>query len=192
VTGPKLTASGTCENRVSAPAVTRRRLGFTAASVLVAASIPIMAASAAPLTLMVEASGALPGFRSADLPRYLALQMGEARFPDWRFEPASGDTPAPNRVEWRFRLNPYAGGGVRSMVRAPMIERNFAVHRPIRIETRLYLNGEYQTLVSGQATIQAGPDDRELAAAVTSLTQGLLGASGAYRGIDPGMHRGHL
>jgi hypothetical protein len=178
--------------RGSTLAVTRCRVGLIAARLLVAASIPVAATAASPATLIVEASGTLPGFRSADLARYLALQMGEAQLPEWRFEPAAGDRSAPNRVEWRFTLNPYAGGGVRSMVRAPLIEGNFAVRRPITIETRLYLNGEYQTLVSGQATIQAGADDRELAAAVTSLTQRLLGASGAYRAIDRGSRRGHL
>jgi hypothetical protein len=67
-----------------------------------------------------------------------------------------------------------------------MAERTFGVHRPITIEARLYLNGEYQMLVEGQATIQGGSDDRDLAAAIASLTQSLLGNSGAYRSIDTG------
>jgi hypothetical protein len=40
-------------------------------------------------------------------------------------------------------------------------------------------------LVEGQAIIQGGPEDRDLAAAVASLAQSLLGPSGAYRAIDP-------
>jgi len=49
---------------------------------------------------------------------------------------------------------------------------------------RLYLNDEFQTLVERQATIQGGPNDTELAAAVVSATASLLGPSGAYRAID--------
>ena len=71
-------------------------------------------------------------------------------------------------------------------------DRRFGVHRPVTIEARLYLNGEYQTLVEKQAIIQGGPNDPEFAAAVASATQNLLGPSGAYRAIDLGLRRGHL
>ena len=50
-------------------------------------------------TLDVEAYGAPPGFLNADLPRYLAQQMAEARLADWRFEPIAGHGGPPNRVE---------------------------------------------------------------------------------------------
>jgi hypothetical protein len=53
---------------------------------------------------------------------------------------------------------------------------------------RLYLKGEYQTLVERQAMIQGGPNDPELAAAVTSATDSLLGPSGANRASDTGQH----
>jgi len=49
--------------------------------------------AAAPLTLQVETSDTLPGFHRGDLPRYLALHMGEARLADWRFEPTKEVTP---------------------------------------------------------------------------------------------------
>jgi hypothetical protein len=39
-------------------------------------------------------------------------------------------------------------------------------HRPITIEARLYLNGQYQTLVENQAVVQGGPDDPDLGAPV--------------------------
>jgi hypothetical protein len=83
-------------------------------------------------------------------------------------------------------LNPYAGGEVRNFVRAPVNERGFGVHRPITIEVRLFLNGQYQSLVERQAMIQGGPNDPELAAAIASATESLLGPSGAYRAIDTG------
>jgi hypothetical protein len=139
-----------------------------------------------PMTLQVEAFGALPGFHLGALPRYLAPHMAGARLADWRFEPAAHKGSAPDRVEWRFKLNPYAGGEVRNFIRPHMAERTFAAHRPITIEARLYLNGEYQTLVKQQAVIQGGPDDPDLLAAVASVTQNLLGPQGAFRAIDSG------
>jgi hypothetical protein len=142
--------------------------------------------AAAPQILQVATSDTLPGFHLGDLPRYLALHMAEAWLADWRFEPAADKGSAPDRVEWKFKLNAYAGGEVRKFIRPHMAERTFAAHRPITIEARLYLHGEYQTLVEKQAIIQGGPDDPDLAAAVAAVTQNLLGPQGAFRTIDSG------
>jgi hypothetical protein len=150
----------------------------------VALSLFVPANAAAPLTLQVETSDALPGFHLRDLPRYLALHMAEARLTDWRFEPAADVGSAPDRVEWKFKMNPYAGGEVRNFVRPHMAQRTFAAHRPITIEARLYLNGQYQTLVEKQAIIQGGAEDPDLAAAVVGITQNLLGPQGAFRAIE--------
>jgi hypothetical protein len=147
------------------------------------------AIAAGPLTLQVEATDTLPGFHRGALPRYLAAHMAEARLVDWRFEPAADGGAALDRVEWRFKLNPYAGGEVRTFIRPHMADRTFAAHRPIRIEARLYLNGEYQTLVEKHAMIQGGPNDPDLAAAVASVTQNLLGPQGAFRATDSGRPR---
>jgi hypothetical protein len=143
-------------------------------------------AAAAPLTLQVEVSDTLPGFHIGDLPRYLALHMAEARLADWRFEPAADNGSAADRVEWTFKLNPYAGGEVRNFTRPHMAERTFGAYRPVTIEARLFLNGQYQTLVEKQAVLQGGPGDPDLAAAVASATQDLLGPQGAFRAIDTG------
>jgi hypothetical protein len=67
-----------------------------------------------------------------------------------------------------------------------MAERTFSAHRPVTIEARLFLNGQYQTLAEKQAVVQGGPDDPDLAAAVASVTQNLLGPQGAFRAIDTG------
>lgn len=142
--------------------------------------------AAAPITLRVEALLGLPGLNHSALSRFLAAHMADVALANWRFEPAETDTEAPNRVEWSFRLNPYAGGEVRNFVRPPVNEQGFGVHRPMTIEVRLFLNGEYQTLVERQAMIQGGPNDPEFAAAVASATESLLGPSGAYRAIDTG------
>ena len=144
------------------------------------------AVAAAPLTLQVEASDTLPGFHLGDLPRYLALHMAEARLPDWRFEPGADKGSAPDRVEWTFKLNPYAGGEVRNFTRPHMAERTFGAYRPVTIEARLFLNGHYQTLIEKQAIFQGGPNDPDLAAAVSAVTQNLLGPQGAFRAMDTG------
>jgi len=75
---------------------------------------------------------------------------------------------------------------VHTFERPQMAERTFAAHRAITIEARLYLNGEYQTLVKQQAAAQGGPGDPALATAVASVTQNLLGPQGAFRAIDSG------
>jgi hypothetical protein len=152
---------------------------------LVALVSPIAPVSAeAPITLKVHAFHGLPGLNHSALCSFLAAHMADAGLADWRFEPAEGDSAAPNRVEWTFKVNPYAGGEVRQFVREPVAEQGFGVHRPVTIEVRLYLNGEYETLVARQAMVQGGPNDTELAAAVASATASLLGPSGAYRAID--------
>ena len=152
--------------------------------------VPFVSASAS--ILKVEGSGGVPGFDGPELRRYLTLQMAEAQPADWHFEPAAaGGTPAPDRVQWNFKLGPYAGGEVRSFVPRQMDDVTFGVHRPITIEARLYLNGKYRTLAKEKAIIQGGPDDPNLAAAVAKLTQNLLSPSGAYGSIHRARNRGH-
>jgi hypothetical protein len=142
----------------------------------------------AQIILQIAAGDTLPGFHIGDLPRYLARQMAEVQLADWRFEPATGSGPALDRVEWRFKVSPYAGGEQRNFVRPHMDQRIFGAHRPVTIEARLYLKGEYQTIVEQQATIAGGPADPDLAAVVASVTRNLLGPQGAYRAIDSGRH----
>jgi hypothetical protein len=156
--------------------------------VLVAAFVPLV--SVAATSLKVEGWGAVPGFHSSQqLRRYLALHMAEAQPANWRFEPGpAGDARAPDRVKWRFKLDPYAGGEVRTFV--PPYTEAIGVHRPITIEARLYLKGKYQTLAKENAIIEVGPDDPDFAAAVASLTQKLLSRSGAYSSINRGLHQG--
>ena len=162
------------------------RAALAAGLALAATFVPFTATAATSVALKVEAADTLPGFHLADLSRYFALHMTTARLADWRFEPAVDKGSSPDRVEWTFKLNPYAGGEVRRFMRPHMAERIFGVHRPITIEARLYLNGEYQALVEKRVIIQGGPNDPDLAEAVASLTQNLLGPSGAYGAIDTG------
>ena len=163
------------------------RAAWVARLVLAVTFMPFawVIASAA-MTLQVQASTGLPGFHRDELQRYLALHMAEAGLGEWRFEPAADNGSAANRVEWCFKLNPYAGGEVRNFAHTSGYERELGVHRPITVEARLYLNGEYETLVEAQAIFHGGPSDPALAAAVASLTQNLLGPSGAYCTINSG------
>jgi len=170
------------------PILTRCRLVLVAVSVLVCWFAPIISAAAATsIILEVGAAGSPPGFQKGDLPRYLTLHMNDAGLTEWRFEPTMGEGLPANYVLWTFRLNPYAGGEVRSFRLQHM--RTGTFRRPITLEARLYLNGEYQTLVEGQAMIEGGPDDPDLASVVTKLTRSLLGPSGAYHRIDAGQRR---
>ena len=153
---------------------------------LVAALVPGTSAAAALTTLQVEATSGLPGFHRGELQRYLVLHMAKVGLGDWRFEPNAEGGSARDRVEWTFKLNPYAGGEVRSFVHTLVYQSRFGIYHPITIEARLYLNGEYQTLVEQQAIVQGGPDDAELATAIAGITQNLLGPKGAYRAIDTG------
>jgi hypothetical protein len=148
----------------------------------------VVSCAAAPLTLQVVATAGLPGFRQAKLTRFVAAQMVRAGLAEWRFAPATGAAPTPDRVEWNFKLNPYAGGEVRSFVNTQRYQDWFG-RRPVTIEARLYLNGEYQTLVEAQAVVQYGPNNPDLAAAVVRATRNLLGPVGAYRAIDTRQHR---
>ena len=163
------------------------RAAFVATLAPLACVWPFASVSGAtPITLKVEALAGLPGLHQSALSRFAATHMTDAGLADWRFEPAEGDSAAPNRVEWTFRLNPYAGGEVRNFVHTLVYEQRLGVHRPITIEARLYLNGEYQTLVEQQAIVQGGPDDADLATAIAGATQNLLSPKGAYRAIDTG------
>ena len=171
------------------PFSTRRRLMVAVMSVLVGWSAPITSAPASAITLEVGAADGLAGFQKGDLSRFLAQRMTDAGLTEWRFEPATGGGLPANYVLWEFRLNPYAGGEVRSFAPHHTVTGTLHSRHPITVEARLYLNGEYQTLVEGQALIEGGPDDPGLAAAVTQLTRNLLGPSGAYRHIDGGPGR---
>jgi hypothetical protein len=143
-------------------------------------------AAAADVMLAVLVDGSLPGFRQDNVAPYVAARMTEAAVSGWRFAP--GATPGSDRVEWRVTLDPYAGGGVRRYFPIPQVERAFGNRHRISVEARLYLDGQYQTLVLGQATILGGAQDNELADFIRGMTSDLLGEHGAYRSIDMGPH----
>jgi hypothetical protein len=164
---------------------------LVAGLILMTTLLPFAPAEAAePITLEVDATRGLPHLHHSALSRFIAEQMAKVGLSDWHFEPGERGVPAPNRVEWVIRLNAYAGGEVRNFARPVMDEQTFG-NRPITVEARLYLDGAYQTLVESQAIMKDGgdADDFNLAEAVASTTQRLLGPSGAYYAIESGQRR---
>jgi hypothetical protein len=161
-------------------------LKWRMALALVAAFVPLTPAAAS--LLEVGGSGGVPRFHSSEqLRRYLTLHMAEIQPVNWRFEPAeTGDAPASDRVKMAFQIGAVCWEAVRSFVPPYLDNKTFAVHRPITIEARLYLNGVYQTHVEETTIVEGGPDDPDLAAAVASLTQQLMSRSGTHRSINNG------
>ncbi len=106
----------------------------------------------------------MPGFDQIGLERYLTRQVAAMHLPGWRFQPAGLHAePAPNRLQWSFRLNPYAGGTARRIGPGGTA---IGLHRYVTVEVRLYLGGDYQTLSSGQTELEGGTDDAKLGALV--------------------------
>jgi hypothetical protein len=153
-----------------------------AAAVLLA---PLRAPAQAQDSLAVEAAGELPGFRIEDCPPWLAAQMEKAGGA-WHFA-AGGGAGAPNRVEWLFEIQPYAGGQVRQFF--PMAGRKMlGARRLITAQARLYIRAQYQTAALGQEVVSGGDGDPVLAAFITRVTQNLINGYGAIDMAQP-VHR---
>ena len=154
-------------------------------------SAPAMAQT---VTIAVQATGELPGFRIEEAAPYLAAEMATAGISTWRFVPRDHGLAAPNRIEWSFALLPYAGGEVRRFFPMPEAQRAMDVHlqgthRLISAQAKLYLNGEYQTATFGQEAVQGGADDPDMTAFLVRTTRSL---ESAWRAIDmtPAQHAG--
>jgi hypothetical protein len=154
--------------------------------------LSVPARAEAPVTIAIEASGELSGFRIQDASPYLASTMEGAGLAGWHFIARDPGHAAPDRIEWRFTLLPYAGGEVRRffpMRETGAMDLHLGSHRLIAAEAKLYLNGEYQTATFGQEAIQGDDSDPDLAAFLVKLTRNL---ENGYKAIDmaPAVHRG--
>ncbi len=90
------------------------------------------------------------------------------------FVPApAGAAPSGDYVLWTFKPNPYAGGAIRR-IGPPSLDTLFGVHRYLSVELRLFDDGVYQRLVSGEVRMQGGADDPDLSANISKLTHLLL------------------
>lgn len=160
------------------------RRGFIGATAMALMTAAANAASSTNISLAVDAKGELPGFRIAEAPPFLSRQMAKTGVAGWRFTPWDAAAAAPDRVEWRFELLPYATGNIRQVFPMPGMQKLFSARRLVSAEARLYLSGQYQAVTLGQAAIQGGADDPALGELVASVTQNLLGETGAYHAID--------
>jgi len=131
-----------------------------------------------PIAVSVEVEGSLPGFTADQLSAYVSQQMTDAHLTAWRFAPAtqpqSGDEP-PNRVVWHFKILPFAGGTVRYIGPALSKARDlFGVGRPVGIDAKIYLNGQYQSTSFDQATIKGGANDPGLSSAIKKVMNSIV------------------
>ncbi|WP_044561793.1 hypothetical protein [Azospirillum sp. B4] len=147
---------------------------------------PVARAQGAPLA--VTAIGELPGFQPREVAPFLAIVMntagkntpggGQSFAAVGPIPSAPPDRAAPDRVEWTFRPNPYAGGASRTLgPPRSTASRLFGVHRLISVELRLYRDGRYQTQVFGQVEVQGGRRDADLQTFVCDMTRRLLDAA---------------
>ena len=137
--------------------------------------LALLALPARAATIAVEAQGELPGFEMADAPGWLAQQMERAGLPDWHFVTRDASAAAPDRVEWRFDLLPYAGGGVRQFFPQAGGGALKARHL-VSAQAKLYLRGQYQTLMLGEEAVAGGAGDVALAEFIVRTTRSLESA----------------
>ncbi len=132
-----------------------------------------------PDTITVFVEGWVPGFERGELQPFIAKEMNTAAVTGWHFAPApSHAVPAPDRVEWRFKPNPYAGGLTERHTGVEReIDKIFGTHRLLSVEVRLYRHGEYQLLESAQPRVQGGPRDADLQKQIVDMTKSLESAS---------------
>jgi hypothetical protein len=162
------------------------------ASLALAGALLVFPPARAQPSIAIEAGGELPGFRIQDASPYLASKMEGAGLAGWHFAARDPARAAPNRIEWRFTLLPYAGGEVRRffpMRETGVMDLHLGSHRLIAAEAKLYLNGEYQTATFGQEAVQGGDSDPDLANFLIRLTRNL---EDGYKAIDmaPAVHHG--
>jgi hypothetical protein len=153
-----------------------RALARLLATALLLAPLPAFAQE----VLSVQASGELPGFRIEDSPPWLAAQMEKAGS-TWHFAAPAGDGAAPDRVEWTFEIQPYAGGQVRQFFPMAGAGKMLGARRLITAQARLYIRDQYQTVTLGQEVVSGGDGDPVLAVFITRVTQNLVNG---YAAID--------
>ncbi len=131
-----------------------------------------------PLTVSVEVEGSVPGFTTDQLSAYVSQQMADAHLTAWHFAPAAPaaeTNPPPNRVVWQFKILPFAGGAVRYIGPALSKARNlFGIGRPIGVDAKIYLNGQYQSTSFDQATIKGGPHDASLSDVIKKVMNSIV------------------
>jgi hypothetical protein len=127
---------------------------------------------------IVVAEGGVPGLRGDDLPRAILHGVEHVAPRDMAFETAPQGAMPPNRIEWHFHANPYAGGAVRYIGPArSAVERAFGIHRQVSAEAKLFLDGKFQNAVFGQASLAGTADDPNFTTLIEGMTMTLLHAA---------------
>jgi hypothetical protein len=133
-----------------------------------------MDADGKPVTVSVEIEGSVPGFTQDQLSAYVSAQMTAAEVGSFQFAPANaaGNVEPANRVVWRFKMLPYAGGSVRYIGPAiSKLREGFGMERAVGIDAKIYLNGKYQASTFDQASIKGGAADPNLTSAIKKVTK---------------------
>jgi hypothetical protein len=167
------------------PAIVIAALPFLSAAPACAQNSPTLQMARAPAFLTVVSSGALPGFRSADVPSFLSAQMSDTPLEDWHFEPIAADfTPPADRVEWTFRVHadtPAPAEGKPAAISLGSPKQRFVARQLVIVEVRLFLGDAFQRVTYTQVDVRGGPDDEELAQCVRRTAQRLLGSRTTVR-----------
>src|ERR1700761_7456193 len=123
-------------------------------------ALALLALPAQAQTIAVHAHGEVPGFKAGEAAPWLAQQMEHSALPGWHYTAGDQSVEAPDRVEWSFEQQPFAGGGVRKYFpQAGVTKARFM----ISAEVRLWLKGQYQVMVLSQDQVGGGADDILLA-----------------------------
>jgi len=137
----------------------------------------VAAASAAPFpspdsnTVVVEASGHVPGFTSPQLTAYLARRMREETPLPWQFSAQKpGAASAPNRVVWSFKtLRVEWKPGAHKGFPTPTNSVSY-----LSAEVKLYLRDIYQVTMLTQPSVSGGVDDAVVAEMVHNVARSLF------------------
>jgi hypothetical protein len=122
-------------------------------------------------TVVVEASGHVPGFTPTQLAAYLALRMHEEIAAPWQFSAGQpGMAPAPNRVLWSFKILRVEWKGA-SHKGFPSPTHSVSY---VRAEVKLYLNDIYQMTMIAQPSVSGGSDDKVLAELAHNVAHALF------------------
>lgn len=137
----------------------------------VAAAAAAPSPSPASSTVVVEASGNVPGFTSAQLTAYLARRMHEETPPPWQFSARnSGAASAPNRVVWSFKtLHVEWKPGAHKGFPTPTNSVTY-----LSAEVKLYLKDLYQMTMITQPSVSGGSGDAAVADMVHDVAHSLF------------------
>jgi hypothetical protein len=136
---------------------------------------PDVAPTDASVTVAVVVEGSIPGFTQDQLAAFVCQEMAASHAASWHFLPVSDAASSPNRVVWRFKLLPYAGGAVKYIGPAlSRVESAFGTRRAVGIDAKIYLNGKYQSSTFDQATIKGSVPEPSFGATIQKIMHSIV------------------